>query len=129
MDIKSIDREVEESDKDLNKESTIGVAATELQFFHFSTISDTDSIPPLPPPFVYKGPTMQNDQLVSLMGNFNIDLYGYKSLWELTAYESSNEFFVPMSETALSSDAVSFKHSPLPAVKGVKRMKQTKKCV
>ena len=68
------------------------------------------------------------------MGNFNIDLCGYKSLWELTAYnvdESSNEFFVPMLATALSSDAVSFKHtcSPLPAVKDVKRMKQTKKCV
>ena len=66
------------------------------------------------------------------MGNFNIDLYGYKSLWELTAYnvdQSSNLFFVPMLETALSSDAVSFKRSPLPAVKDAKRMKQTKKCV
>ena len=42
-----------------------------------STIStsDTDFIPPLPPPFVYKGP--YNDQSESLMGNFNIDFCGY----------------------------------------------------
>ena len=39
---------------------------------------------------------IQNDQLVSLMGNFNIDLCGYKPVWELTAYnvdEPWNECF------------------------------------
>ena len=50
-------------------------------------------------------------------------------MWELTAYnvdESLNEFFVPMLATVLSSDVVSCKYSPLPAVKDAREWNKQK---
>ena len=56
VDIKSINREVEESDKDLNKESTIGVAALHHES---STI--------IPAPAVVINSTFNNDEPIAIL--------------------------------------------------------------
>ena len=85
-----------------------------------SEISDDDSIPPLPPPFVFDCTSNSNAQLVSqktcnksstLAETFNVECCSYKTMWELSASnpakDSIDDFNVTVLKTYVSSDKVS----------------------